>query len=78
MKKLSKNHQYFFLSIHRYGCIILCIWFLAFPSNTSYASTIKIGEINPLSGGLAKNGIEIHQGIEVAVAEANAAGGIGG
>jgi branched-chain amino acid transport system substrate-binding protein len=78
MKKLSKNHQHFLLSFIRYGCIILCIWLLASPSNTSSASTIKIGAINPLSGGLAKNGIEIHQGIEVAVAEANEAGGLGG
>jgi branched-chain amino acid transport system substrate-binding protein len=78
MKKSLKNHQNFFLSFIRYGCIMLCIWFLAFPSNTRSASTIKIGEINPLSGGLAKNGIEIHQGIEVAVAESNEAGGIGG
>jgi branched-chain amino acid transport system substrate-binding protein len=78
MKKLSKNHQNFFLSFIRYGCIILCTWFLAFQSNTSSASTIKIGEINPLSGSLAKNGIEIHEGIEVAVAETNEAGGVGG
>ena len=78
MKNLSKNHQNLFLSFIRYSCIILCTWFLTFPSHMSSASTIKIGEINPLSGGLAKNGIEIHQGIEVAVAEANDAGGIGG
>jgi branched-chain amino acid transport system substrate-binding protein len=78
MKKLPKNHQNFFLSLVRCSFIILCISLLAFPSNTSSASTIKIGEINPLSGGLAKNGIEIHQGIEVAVAETNEAGGIGG
>lgn len=78
MKKLPKNHRNFFLSFIRCLCIIFCVSLLAFPSNTSSAETIKIGEINPLSGGLAKNGIEIHQGIEVAVAEANEAGGIGG
>jgi branched-chain amino acid transport system substrate-binding protein len=78
MIKLPKHHQNFFISFISFIYIILCIWFLAFPSNTSSASTIKIGEINPLSGGLAKNGIEIHQGIEVAVAETNEAGGIGG
>lgn len=78
MKKLPKNHRNFFLSFIRCLCIFFCVSLLAFPSNTSYAETIKIGEINPLSGGLAKNGIEIHQGIEVAVAEANEAGGIGG
>ncbi|MGD9106048.1 MAG: ABC transporter substrate-binding protein [Desulfobacterales bacterium] len=78
MRKLPKNHRDFFLSFIKCVCIIYCLCFLAFPSNTSSASTIKIGEINPLSGGLAKNGIEIHQGIKVAVAEANEAGGIGG
>jgi branched-chain amino acid transport system substrate-binding protein len=78
MKKLSKNRQHFFLSFIKCVCIILCISLLAFPSSADSTSTIKIGEINPLSGGLAKNGIEIHQGIEVAVAEANEAGGIGG
>ena len=45
---------------------------------TSFSAVIKIGEINPLSGKFAKQGIEIHQGIAVAVAEANAAGGVGG
>ena len=78
MKKLPKNHRNFFLLFIRCLCIIFCVSLLAFRSNTSSAETIKIGEINPLSGGLAKNGIEIHQGIEVAVAEANEAGGIGG
>jgi branched-chain amino acid transport system substrate-binding protein len=78
MKKLPKSRRNFFLSFIRCFCIIFCLSILAFRSNTSSAATIKIGEINPLSGGLAKNGIEIHQGIEVAVAEANEAGGIGG
>lgn len=57
---------------------LFCLYFLIFWTDLSFASTIKIGEINPLSGRFAKQGIEIHQGIEVAVAEANAAGGIGG
>jgi branched-chain amino acid transport system substrate-binding protein len=78
MKKLPKNHRNFFLLFIRCLCIIFCVSLLAFRSNTSSAETIKIGEINPLSGGLAKNGIEIQQGIKVAVAEANEAGGIGG
>ena len=57
---------------------LFCLYFLIFWTDLSFASTIKIGEINPLSGRFAKQGIEIHQGIEVAVAEANAAGGIDG
>ncbi|MGD8771108.1 MAG: ABC transporter substrate-binding protein [Desulfobacterales bacterium] len=78
MKNLPKSHRNFFLGFIRCFCIIFCLSLPALRSNTSYAATIKIGEINPLSGRLAKNGIEIHQGIEVAVAEANEAGGIGG
>ena len=78
MENLPKNHRIIFLWFIRYLCIIFCVLFLAFWSNTSSAEIIKIGEINPLSGRLAKNGIEIHQGIEVAVAEANEAGGVNG
>ena len=69
MENLPKNHRIIFLWFIRYLCIIFCVLFLAFWSNTSSAEIIKIGEINPLSGRLAKNGIEIHQGIEVAVAK---------
>jgi branched-chain amino acid transport system substrate-binding protein len=58
--------------------IILLLVTLLLPVETCFAAVIKIGEINPLSGRFAKQGIEIHQGIEVAVAEANASGGIGG
>ncbi|MGQ9920185.1 MAG: ABC transporter substrate-binding protein [Desulfobacca sp.] len=39
-------------------------------------TAIRLGEINPLTGNLALHGQEIHQGIEAAVAEANAKGGI--
>ena len=47
-------------------------------STASSAATIKIGVISPLSGRFAKQGLETHQGVEVAVTEANEAGGIGG
>jgi branched-chain amino acid transport system substrate-binding protein len=78
MKTTPKNHQNFFLSFHKCSFILFCLSFLIFCTETSFAAVIKIGEINPLSGRFAKQGIEIHQGIEVAVAEANTAGGIGG
>ena len=42
------------------------------------AQEIRLGEINPLSGHLAKHGLEIHQGIIYAVEEANAGGGVAG
>lgn len=42
------------------------------------SEVIRLGEINPLSGQLAKHGLEIHQGILYAVEEANARGGVAG
>lgn len=78
MKTTSKNHQKIFFSLHKCSFILFCLSFLIFQTEISIAGTIKLGEINPLSGRFAKQGIEIHQGIEVAVAETNAAGGIGG
>ena len=44
----------------------------------SAAEKIRLGEIDPLSGHLAKPGLEIHQGILYAVEEANARGGVAG
>ncbi|NIQ90562.1 MAG: ABC transporter substrate-binding protein, partial [Deltaproteobacteria bacterium] len=60
--------------------IITCLLLLVFwcYSTLAVAATIKIGEINPLSGRLAKQGVEIHQGVAVAVAEVNEAGGLDG
>ncbi|MBW1982872.1 MAG: ABC transporter substrate-binding protein [Deltaproteobacteria bacterium] len=61
---------------HWYGwcvLVILLIWAEMLP-----AAPLKIGEIDPLTGRFAKQGREIHQGIAVAVAEVNEAGGIKG
>jgi branched-chain amino acid transport system substrate-binding protein len=44
----------------------------------SAAQAIRLGEIDPLTGHLAKPGLEIHQGILYAVEEANAQGGVAG
>jgi branched-chain amino acid transport system substrate-binding protein len=78
MTSKPKNRTGFVSLILRSFLTIFCLSFLIFRTEISFAAVIKIGEINPLSGRFAKNGIEIHQGIEVAVNEANAAGGIGG
>ncbi|MGA8180312.1 MAG: ABC transporter substrate-binding protein [Desulfobacterales bacterium] len=78
MNSKLKNDRDFAALILKGIFIIFCLLSLIFPIETSFAGVIKIGEINPLSGRFAKNGIEIHQGIEVAVAEANAKGGVGG
>ena len=42
------------------------------------AAVIKIGGIAPLSGGVAVYGVECKNGIDLAVADINAAGGING
>jgi branched-chain amino acid transport system substrate-binding protein len=78
VKKITKNHQSFLFSLYKCSFILFCLSFLIFWPESNFAAVIKIGEINPLSGRFAKQGIEIHQGIEVAVTEANEAGGIGG
>lgn len=77
MKKKSGNTDFFFMFFTRF-CIVACLIPLFLWSESSCAETIKIGGINPLSGRLAKHGTEISQGIAVAVAEVNEAGGING
>ncbi|UCG13215.1 MAG: ABC transporter substrate-binding protein [Deltaproteobacteria bacterium] len=57
-------------------CLLLLFLWCHLP--TAAAVPIRIGEINPLSGRLAKQGLEIHQGVEVAVAEVNETGGLEG
>ena len=57
-------------------CLLIVI--LWCTNNKVVAETIKIGEINPLTGRLAKQGSEIHQGVAVAVAEVNDGGGLKG
>ena len=58
--------------------IFVCLILFSLLGQTGYAATIKIGVINPLSGRFAKQGLEIQQGVELAVAEVNEAGGIDG
>jgi branched-chain amino acid transport system substrate-binding protein len=48
----------------------------AMTSASSAPPVIRIGEINPLTGKLARHGIEIHEGILWAVEVVNARGGI--
>ncbi|MBW1608306.1 MAG: ABC transporter substrate-binding protein [Deltaproteobacteria bacterium] len=78
MRLTPKKHRHFFFSLHKCSFILFCLLFLILWTEISFAATIKIGAINPLSGKLAKQGMEIHQGVEVAIAEANEAGGVGG
>jgi branched-chain amino acid transport system substrate-binding protein len=78
MNSKPKNDRNFMTLLLKGFFIAFCLSSLIFQIETGFAGVIKIGEINPLSGRFAKNGIEIHQGIEIAVAQANAKGGIGG
>ncbi|MDD4299147.1 MAG: ABC transporter substrate-binding protein [Methanomicrobium sp.] len=48
------------------------------PAPDNYPDEIKIGAILPLSGSMKTYGIEIQQGIEMAVEDLNSAGGIRG
>ena len=47
-------------------------------AGTKAAETVKIGGIGPLTGDNANYGISVKQGVELAIKEINAAGGIGG
>ncbi|RKP51888.1 ABC transporter substrate-binding protein [Pararobbsia silviterrae] len=50
----------------------------AFTVNAAHAADLKIGALFPFSGGLALLGDESYRGVELAVEERNAAGGVNG
>ena len=78
MVKILETYRNFFSTPFKCCCIVVCLLLPVLWCESSLAATIKIGEINPLSGRFAKQGLETHQGVELAVAEANEAGGIAG
>jgi len=55
----------------------ILLWLFVFGFHAE-AFSIRIGEINPLTGKLAEHGTDIHEGILFAVEEINARGGIHG
>ncbi len=57
---------------------VLSVSFVFAGGSSDDANTIKIGGIFPLSGAVAVYGIEAKNGVEMAIAEINAAGGING
>lgn len=77
MRIKLKKIDYIYTS---FKCCSVIIFFslLILSCKLSSAAPIRIGEINPLSGRFAKQGLETHQGVEIAVSESNEAGGIGG
>jgi branched-chain amino acid transport system substrate-binding protein len=61
----------------RYPLSLLAFWTLTlFSAHNTASAQIKIGEIDPLTGGIAQFGISCHQGYLLAIGEANEAGGI--
>jgi branched-chain amino acid transport system substrate-binding protein len=64
------------------GRLLLGIWVFLACVLISHAfgdsKSVRIGEINPLTGKLAKHGLEIHEGILYAVEEFNSRGGFRG
>ena len=74
----EKAGRYSFASFVVLFIVLVILVVLGTPGLALSAEAIKIGEIDPLSGHLAQHGTEIHQGILVAVEEANAQGGVAG
>lgn len=60
------------------GALLGLICLALFPPALLGGGPLLIGEIDPLTGKLARHGREIHEGIVYAVEEANRAGGVSG
>ena len=61
----------------RLSCLALQLALaLALPVFSGRAATVKIGEVNPLTGGISQFGIGCHQGFVLAFDEINRGGGI--
>lgn len=58
--------------------VVLSLPLTASPKPSAQPAPIRIGEIDPLTGKLAKHGSEIHEGILMALEEVNQRGGIQG
>jgi branched-chain amino acid transport system substrate-binding protein len=55
---------------------LCCIVFLAGLSQVCAEEAIKIGEVNPITGAIGEYGASCHQGIQLAIEQANANGGV--
>ena len=56
----------------------VCALMMTLVGQTAIAKTLKIGVLAPLSGAAAADGQETVQGVEMAIEEINAAGGVAG
>ncbi len=55
---------------------LLCSWLALTLATVSATATIKIGEVDPLTGGVSQFGIGCHRGFVLAFEQINGAGGI--
>jgi branched-chain amino acid transport system substrate-binding protein len=58
------------------GKLILCFTFLMTAALSLAQETIRIGEVNPITGSIGQYGTTCHQGIKLAVDQANSSGGV--
>jgi branched-chain amino acid transport system substrate-binding protein len=58
--------------------LAIVFFYIILPAVVLSADAVRIGEVNPLTGKLSKHGLEIHEGILMAVEEVNGRGGIKG
>jgi branched-chain amino acid transport system substrate-binding protein len=56
--------------------LVLLLLLVGVEARLRAAPTIKVGEVDPLSGGVSQFGIGCHQGIVLAFEQVNAAGGV--
>ena len=54
---------------------LLCFALLFAGIPADAAETLKIGEVNPITGAIGRYGTTCHQGIQLAIDQANSSGG---
>ena len=54
----------------------LCFVLFLGSARVTAQDTVKIGEVNPISGAIGEYGAPCHNGIELAIDQANARGGV--
>jgi branched-chain amino acid transport system substrate-binding protein len=73
----SSFRRYADTPTRRHPLSLLAFWTLTlFSAHNTASAQIKIGEIDPLTGGIAQFGISCHQGYLLAIEEVNQTGGI--
>lgn len=64
------------MTIKRFVSILLTVMLLAMGASAVAADTIKVGHIAPMTGAIAAYGTAVSNGVNLAAAEINAAGGV--